>query len=79
MNLLKRTSYEYPRSWMLPLLKDNIGRTELGFFGKYVMPLARKLRAKSELFTRNKKMIEAKIFDNLQSQVGICFNTKKIF
>lgn len=61
---------------MLPLLKDNIQRTELGYFVKKLLPLAKKLREKSELFKQQRREIEVKIFDNLQNQV---FYSKKFF
>lgn len=54
---------------MLPLLKENIERTELAYFVKKLLPLAKKLREKSEYFSQHNQKIEAKIFDNLQNQV----------
>ena len=63
------TSYEYPRSWMLPLLKDHIEKTELSYFSTSLLPLAKKLKEKSNYFKASKKMIESKIFENLQSQI----------
>jgi ribosomal RNA-processing protein 12 len=54
---------------MLPLLKENIERTELAYFVDKLLPLARKLKEKSNLFKKNKKMIESKVFDNLQNQI----------
>lgn len=64
-----RTSYEYPRSWMLPLLKDFVEKTDLSYFVNYLMPLANKLRARSEQFAKNRQMIEYKIFNTLQNQI----------
>ncbi len=54
---------------MLPLLKDYIEKTELSYFVKQLLPLAKKLRARSEELLRSKKLIEHKIFDTLQNQV----------
>lgn len=54
---------------MLPLLKENIKRTELSYFVKELMPLAKKLRAKAEFFASQGQHIQAKIFENLQNQV----------
>ena len=54
---------------MLPLLKENIKRTELSSFVKELMPLAKKLRAKAEFFGYQGQPIQAKIFENLQNQV----------
>jgi len=65
----EETTYDFPRSWLLPLLKDNIEKTELAYFVSQFLPLARKLKERANGFTRNKQLIEAKIFDNLQVQV----------
>ena len=54
---------------MLPLLKDNIEKTELAYFIKTLLPLANKLRNKAIQFQLNKQPLEYKIFDNLQNQV----------
>lgn len=54
---------------MLPLLKENIEKTELAYFIEHLYPLAKKLKAKGDFFQHSKKMLEAKIFDNLQNQV----------
>jgi ribosomal RNA-processing protein 12 len=64
-----RTTYDYPRSWMLPLLKENIEKTELSYFVEKLLPLSRKLKAKSIFLLQNKQLIESKILDNLQNQV----------
>jgi hypothetical protein len=56
---------------MLPLLKDYIEKTELSYFVKHFLPLAKKLRVRSEEFVRSKKLIEHKIFDTLQNQVNL--------
>jgi ribosomal RNA-processing protein 12 len=54
---------------MLPLLKDHIEKTELAYFTKYFLPLAKKLRNKSEQFAKNRQTIEHKVFDTLQNQI----------
>jgi len=35
---------EFPRSWLLPVIRDNVQETELAFFTAYFLPLAAKLR-----------------------------------
>lgn len=37
---------DFPRSWMLPAMKDHIRQSELGFFTAALLPLAGSLRAK---------------------------------
>ena len=58
---------------MLPLLKENIQRTELAYFVKDLLPLAKKLRMRAEQFSSQKQHIQAKILDNLQNQVSSIF------
>ncbi|RNA27286.1 RRP12 isoform X2 [Brachionus plicatilis] len=65
----EETSFEYPRSWMLPLLKDYIERTEISFFITDILPLANKIRVRHESAKKNNKMMEAKIFDTLHNQL----------
>jgi hypothetical protein len=55
---------------MLPILKDNIEKTELNYFVKHFLPLAQKLRSKSEVFAANKQIIEAKVLFTLYTQVS---------
>lgn len=43
-----RDNYEFPRSWLLPVIRDNLSDTELAFFTTYFLPLAAKLRTKCE-------------------------------
>jgi len=35
---------DFPRSWLLPVIRDNVQETELAFFTSYFLPLAVKLR-----------------------------------
>lgn len=39
-------SHDFPRSWLLPVLKDHIEATELSYFRDTMMPLADSLGAK---------------------------------
>jgi ribosomal RNA-processing protein 12 len=46
-------SYEFPRSWLLPVLRENVQKTKLSFFKSYFLPIAtachlRAMKAKSE-------------------------------
>ena len=62
-------NFDYPRSWMLPILKDNIEKTELGYFVNVLLPLANKLKARAVEFLKNKQQMQFKIFDNLINQI----------
>ena len=39
-------SHDFPRSWMLPVMKEHIERTELAYFTQAMLPLAAQLRSK---------------------------------
>ena len=41
-------SHDFPRSWMLPVMKEYIERTELAYFTQTMLPLAAQLRNKGE-------------------------------
>ncbi len=41
-------THNFPRSWMLPVLRDSIEKDELSYFTEHFLQLAGKLRAKSE-------------------------------
>lgn len=41
---------EFPRSWLLPVMRDHVRGTEMIFFFEYFVPLADKLRGKGEYF-----------------------------
>ncbi|XP_013379809.1 RRP12-like protein isoform X2 [Lingula anatina] len=70
---------DFPRSWLLPLLRDSIRETELGFFASHFLPLAAKLRNKSLQHAQEKRQVESKTYDALQMQIwsllpGFCNN-----
>ena len=43
----EETDYEFKSSWLLPIFRDNIKNTELGFFVEYFLPLAAKCLSRS--------------------------------
>ena len=40
-------SLEFPRSWLLPIMRENIQSTQLAFFKTYFLPLAAACKARS--------------------------------
>ena len=36
----QETDYEFRSSWLLPVLREHVRNTELGFFTEYFLPLA---------------------------------------
>ncbi|XP_041369339.1 RRP12-like protein [Gigantopelta aegis] len=73
---------EFPRSWLIPVLRDNIRETELGFFTSYFLPLAAAFRQKA-LQCPDGQSVAAKTYDTLQQQIwsllsGFCQNPTDI-
>ncbi|KAL2302898.1 hypothetical protein Nmel_010351 [Mimus melanotis] len=65
----KEETLDFPRSWLLPVLRDNVQGARLGFFTSYFLPLAATLKSRALEFTQAGKNVEAKIYDTLQWQV----------
>ncbi|NXU48748.1 RRP12 protein, partial [Turnix velox] len=65
----KEETLDFPRSWLLPLLRDHVQGARLGFFTSYFLPLAATLKSRAMEFTEAGKSVEAKIYDTLQWQV----------
>lgn len=59
----------FPRSWLLPVLKDNIKDTELKYFFEVLLPLSADLRAKAANLKEAGKLLESKVYDTLQLQI----------
>ncbi|XP_064000645.1 RRP12-like protein [Pogoniulus pusillus] len=75
----KELTLDFPRSWMLPVLRDYVQGARLGFFTSYFLPLAATLKSRALEFTQAGKSMEAKIYDTLQWQVwtllpGFCIH-----
>ncbi|NXA09516.1 RRP12 protein, partial [Sapayoa aenigma] len=65
----KEETLDFPRSWLLPVLRDYVQGTRLGFFTSYFLPLAAALKNRALEFTQAGKSVEAKLYDTLQWQV----------
>uniref|UniRef100_A0A8C4U4P3 Ribosomal RNA processing 12 homolog n=1 Tax=Falco tinnunculus TaxID=100819 RepID=A0A8C4U4P3_FALTI len=65
----KEETLDFPRSWLLPVLRDYVQGARLGFFTSYFLPLAAALKSRAVEFTQAGKSVEAKIYDTLQWQV----------
>ncbi|KAM9232142.1 RRP12-like protein [Leptosomus discolor] len=75
----KEETLDFPRSWLLPVLRDYVQGARLGFFTSYFLPLAAALKSRALEFTQAGKSMEAKIYDTLQWQVwtllpGFCIH-----
>lgn len=62
-------SSHFPRSWLLPVMKDNIKETELKYFFDVMLPLAANMRTKAMSLKEEGKLLKSKIYDTLQLQI----------
>lgn len=43
-----RDDLEFPRSWLVPVIRDHVKNTHLGFFASYFLPLASTLKQRGK-------------------------------
>ncbi len=65
----EESNYDFPRSWLLPVLRDNVANTELSFFIDYFYPLAEKCRLRSQKCLNFDDKIGKKIYETLDFQI----------
>lgn len=60
---------EFPRSWLVPVIRDHVKNTHLGFFNSYFLPLASTLKQRAEELEQAGQKLEAKVYQTLQIQI----------
>uniref|UniRef100_A0A671YG28 Ribosomal RNA processing 12 homolog n=1 Tax=Sparus aurata TaxID=8175 RepID=A0A671YG28_SPAAU len=60
---------EFPRSWLIPVIRDHVKNTHLGFFSTYFLPLASTLKQRAEELEQAGQKLEAKVYQTLQLQI----------
>lgn len=60
---------EFPRSWLVPVIRDHVKNTNLGFFNSYFLPLASTLKQRAEELEQQGQKLEAKVYQTLQLQI----------
>ncbi|XP_047458867.1 RRP12-like protein [Mugil cephalus] len=60
---------EFPRSWLVPVIRDHVKNTNLGFFASYFLPLASTLKQRAEELEQAGQKLEAKVYQTLQLQI----------
>uniref|UniRef100_A0A8W8IIZ2 RRP12 HEAT domain-containing protein n=1 Tax=Magallana gigas TaxID=29159 RepID=A0A8W8IIZ2_MAGGI len=60
--------YTFPHGWLIPVIRNNVGNTELGFFTTYFLPLAAKLKERSLEAKSTGNQVVCKSYDALQSE-----------
>lgn len=65
----EKDSYDFPYSWLLPILRENIQNTQLGFFIEYFLPLAQTCRSRVAQCKEDQDRVGFRVFDLLQRQM----------
>ncbi|XP_077437828.1 RRP12-like protein [Vanacampus margaritifer] len=60
---------EFPRSWLVPVIRDHVKNSHLGFFTSYFLPLASTLKQRSEELEEAGQKLVAKVYQILQLQI----------
>ncbi|XP_026212091.1 RRP12-like protein [Anabas testudineus] len=60
---------EFPRSWLIPVIRDHVKNTHLAFFVSYFLPLASTLKQRAEQLEQAGQKLEAKVYQTLQLQI----------
>ncbi|XP_075699158.1 RRP12-like protein [Rhinoderma darwinii] len=60
---------DFPRSWLVPVIRDYVKNTELEFFTRYFLPLAENLKKRANELAGAGRNLEAKIYETLQWQI----------
>lgn len=72
-------SYDFPRSWLLPVLRENIQNTQLSYFKSYFLPLSIKCKQRAADLNKNGDKIGHKMYEVIVTQIwsllpGFCNN-----
>nr|SVE74005.1 EOG090X00E0 [Daphnia barbata] len=65
----EKDAYDFPNSWLLPILRENIQNTELAFFIEYFLPLAQTCRSRVSQCKDDQDRVGFRVFDLLQRQM----------
>ena len=79
----EETTYDFPKSWLMPILRENIQNARLGYFKSHFLPLAISYRNRSIKAGQEGDKIGQKTYEVLVSQVwsllpGFCNNPKDL-
>ncbi|KAM3606495.1 uncharacterized protein V6R79_017417 [Siganus canaliculatus] len=70
---------EFPRSWLVPVIRDHVKSTRLSFFTSHFLPLASTLKQRADELEQAGQKLESKVYQTLQLQIwtmlpGFCTN-----
>ncbi len=72
-------SLSFPRSWLLPVLRENVQRSELAFFVEYFLPLAEALREAGNRRANRDDHVGRKMYQLLETQVRELCSTMYLY
>ncbi|KAF4105889.1 RRP12-like protein [Onychostoma macrolepis] len=60
---------DFPRSWLIPVIRDHVKNTQLAYFTSYFFPLANKLKQTADELEQSGQKLMAKVYQTLQMQI----------
>ncbi|XP_052428991.1 RRP12-like protein [Carassius gibelio] len=60
---------EFPRSWLIPVIRDHVKNTQMAYFISYFFPLANKLKQTADELEQSGQKLIAKVYQTLQMQI----------
>ncbi|XP_048061220.1 RRP12-like protein [Megalobrama amblycephala] len=60
---------EFPRSWLIPVIRDHVKNTQLAYFTSHFFPLANKLKQTADELEQSGQKLMAKVYQTLQMQI----------
>ncbi|MBN3312286.1 RRP12 protein, partial [Atractosteus spatula] len=77
---VKPDDLEFPRSWLIPVIRDHVKNTELAFFNSYFLPLAATFKQRADELDQAGRKLESRVYQTLQLQIwtmlpGFCTHT----
>ncbi|XP_026879288.2 RRP12-like protein [Electrophorus electricus] len=70
---------EFPRSWLIPVIRGHVKNTQLAYFISYFLPLASTLKQKADVLDQSGQKLVSKVYQTLELQIwtmlpGFCTN-----
>ncbi|NP_001025447.1 RRP12-like protein [Danio rerio] len=60
---------EFPRSWLIPVIRDHVKNSQLAYFNSHFFPLANKLKQTADELEQSGQKLMAKVYQTLQMQI----------
>ena len=62
-------TFEFPRSWLLPVLRENVQKSKLSFFKSYFMPMAAACYLRAQKAKKDEDKTLQKTYEVIVSQI----------